>query len=347
MDIKKEALFDLEEHGLRYSSPQEKGYSRKATGDSFIYLDKQGLPITNEQALSRIHSLVLPPAWREVWICASPNGHLQATGFDLNNRKQYKYHPKWTSLRSEKKFADLLTFGTKLPLLRKRVSQDLRKKTLSRDKVCALAIAIIDKTSFRAGNRYYEKNYGSYGLTTLRNKHIKQMSSNKIFFKFVGKKGVVQQCYLREKALVRALAKVKELPGQVLFQYYDEEGNVRPLDSGTINAYLKEAMLSEVSCKTFRTWNGCLLALSYMATLSLPNNTAERKKNIVNIVDYVAHELGNTRTVTRNYYIHPEILSAYESTMLDRWIRTVQSKQKLNDKMIQNKLMKLLRRQNG
>ncbi|PRD56901.1 DNA topoisomerase IB [Sphingobacterium gobiense] len=347
MDVKKEALFELEECGLRYSSPQEKGYSRKAKGNSFIYLDKQGLLITNKQVLSRIRSLVLPPAWREVWICASPNGHLQATGFDLNNRKQYKYHPKWMSLRSQKKFADLLTFGIKLPLLRKRVSQNLRKKKLSRDKVCALAIAIMDKTSFRAGNRYYEKNYGSYGLTTLRNKHIQQISSNKIFFKFVGKKGVVQQCYLREKALIRALAKVKEIPGQVLFQYYDEEGNVRQLDSGTINAYLKEAMLSEVSCKTFRTWNGCLLALSYMATLPLPNNTTERKKNIINIIDHVAHELGNTRTVTRNYYIHPEILSAYESGMLDKWIKTIQSKQKLSEKMIQNHLMKLLRRQSG
>lgn len=347
MDIKQEALLELEESGLRYSSPQEKGYSRKAKGDSFIYLDKQGRQITNEQILSRIRSLVLPPAWREVWICASPNGHLQATGLDINNRKQYKYHPKWLSLRSEKKFADLFTFGNKLPVLKKRVLQDLRKRKLSREKVCALAIAIMGKTSFRTGNRYYEKNYGSYGLTTLRNKHIKQISSNKIFFKFVGKKGVVQQCYLREKALVKTLTKVKDIPGQVLFQYYDEEGNVKPLDSGTINAYLKEAMLTEVSCKTFRTWNGCLLALSYMTTLPLPSTITERKKNLVNIIDYVAHELGNTRTVTRNYYIHPEILSAYESTALDKWIKTIQNKQKFSDKMIQNQLMKLLKQTSG
>lgn len=342
MDTKQEALLELEESGLRYSSPQEKGYTRKAKGGSFVYLDKEGKPIKNKQILSRIHALVLPPAWREIWICASPNGHLQATGLDANNRKQYKYHPKWMTLRSEKKFADLSTFGNKLPLLKKKVSQDLRKKKLSRDKVCALAIAIMDKTSFRTGNRYYEKNYGSYGLTTLRNKHIQQISSNKIFFKFVGKKGVVQQCYLREKALVRALAKVKDIPGQGLFQYYDEEGNIKPLDSGTINTYLKEAMLSEVSCKTFRTWNGCLLALSYMTTLTLPSTITERKKNIINIIDYVAQELGNTRTVTRNYYIHPEILSAYESAELDKWITSIQRKQKLSDKMIHNRLMKLL-----
>ncbi|TYR31228.1 DNA topoisomerase IB [Sphingobacterium phlebotomi] len=342
MDTKQEALLELEESGLRYSSAQEKGYTRKAKGSSFLYLDKEGKPIKNKQILSRIHALVLPPAWREVWICASPNGHLQATGLDANNRKQYKYHPKWMALRSEKKFADLFTFGNKLPLLKKKVSQDLRKKKLSCDKVCALAIAIMDKTSFRTGNRYYEKNYGSYGLTTLRNKHIQQISSNKIFFKFVGKKGVVQQCYLREKALVRALAKVKDIPGQGLFQYYDEEGNIKPLDSGTINAYLKEAMLSEVSCKTFRTWNGCLLALSYITTLTLPRTITERKKNIINIIDYVAQELGNTRTVTRNYYIHPKILSAYESAELDKWITSIQRKQKLSDKMIHNRLMKLL-----
>src|SRR5690606_17647008 len=347
MGEKQTASLRLEESGLRYSSSQEKGYSRKAKGDTFIYLNEQGRVIKDERTLARIRSLVLPPAWREVWICASAKGHLQATGLDLSNRKQYKYHPKWLALRSEKKFSDLLAFGNKLSVLKKRVVQDLRKRKLSCEKVCALAIAIMDKTSFRTGNRYYEKNYGSYGLTTLRNKHIKQISSNQIFFKFVGKKGVVQQCYLREKALVKALAKVKDIPGQVLFQYYDEEGNVKPLDSGTINAYLKEKMRTDVRCKTFRTWNGCLLALSYMTTLPLHNNLTERKKNLINIIDYVAQELGNTRTVTRNYYIHPEILSAYQRADLDKWIKTIQSKQKLSDKMIQNQLMKLLRQTSG
>lgn len=343
MDIKKEYLPEFEESGLRYSSSKEQGYSRKAKGDSFIYLDKQDRPVTNKQILSRIHALVLPPAWQQVWICASPNGHLQATGLDLNDRKQYKYHPKWIALRSEKKFADLFTFGKKLPLLKKRVSQDLRKRKLSRDKVCALAIAIMDKTSFRTGNRYYEKNYGSYGLTTLRNKHIQEISSHKTFFKFVGKKGVVHQRYLYEKSLVRTLSKVKDLPGQVLFQYYDEEGNVKPLDSGTINAYLKETMCAEVSCKTFRTWNGCLLALAYMTTLPLPDGATERKKNLIQIIDHVAHELGNTRTVTRNYYIHPKILSAYENEELDKWLITVQRTQKFSNKKIKAQLMKLLR----
>lgn len=339
----KEVSVELEASGLRFSSPQDKGYTRQANGSSFTYIDKQGRPITNEQILSRIHSLVLPPAWKEVWICASPHGHLQATGLDANNRKQYKYHPKWEILRSEKKFADLLTFGKKLPLLKKKVLGDLRKKRLSRDKVCALAIAIMDKTSFRTGNRYYEKNYGSYGLTTLRNKHIQQVSSNKVFFKFIGKKGVVQQSYLREKALIRTLMKVKDIPGQILFQYYDEEELVKPLDSGVINTYLREAMVSEVSCKTFRTWNGCLLALGYMATLPVPASASERKKNTIEIIDYVAQELGNTRTVTRNYYIHPHILSAYENKELDKWITSTQSRGKLSNKTVQNRLMKLLR----
>src|SRR5690606_2729749 len=278
MGEKQTASLRLEESGLRYSSSQEKGYSRKAKGDTFIYLNEQGRVIKDERTLARIHSLVLPPAWQEVWICASAKGHLQATGLDLSNRKQYKYHPKWLALRSEKKFADLLAFGNKLPILKKRVLHDLRKRKLSREKVCALAIAIMDKTSFRTGNRYYEKNYGSYGLTTLRNKHLRQVSRDKVFFKFVGKKGIVQQSYLREKALIKALAKVKDLPGQLLFQ----EGRVRPLDSGIVNAYLKNAMLAEVSCKTFRTWNGCILALSHMIKLPLPSNATQRKKNIIN-----------------------------------------------------------------
>lgn len=342
MDTTNGAALGLEESGLRYSSTREKGYTRKAKGNSFVYLDKQGRIITNEQVLSRIRSLVLPPAWRKVWICASPNGHLQATGLDANSRKQYKYHPKWISLRSEKKFADLLDFGKKLPRLKKQVSKDLRKKTLCRNKVCALAIAIMDKTSFRTGNRYYEKNYGSYGLTTLRNKHLQQISTNKVFFRFVGKKGVVHERYLHENALVRTLMKVKDLPGRVLFQYYDEEKNVKPLDSGTINLYLKDCIGSDASCKTFRTWNGCLLALAYMTTLPLPDNSTERKKNIVSIIDHVAEELGNTRTVTRNYYIHPRILAAYENEELDKWLKSARQKNVLSSKMIQNQLMKLL-----
>lgn len=342
MDTKHGASQEFKKSGLRYSSTREKGYTRKAKGDSFVYLDQQGRTITNEQVLSRIRSLVLPPAWKEVWICTSASGHLQATGLDTNNRKQYKYHPKWITLRSEKKFADLLEFGQKLSRLKKQVLKDLRKRNLTRDKVCALAIAIMDRTSLRTGNRFYEKNYGSYGLTTLRNKHLQQVSGSKVFFKFVGKKGVVQQRYLQEKSLVKTLMKVKDLPGRVLFQYYDEEGKVRPLDSETINTYLKNAMAAEVSCKTFRTWNGCLLALAYMTTLPLPVNSTERKKNIVSIIDYVAEELGNTRTVTRNYYIHPGILSAYENEELDKWLTSIQRKNPLSSKMVQNRLMKLL-----
>ena len=343
MDIQNTTLLALVDSGLRYTSPQQKGYSRKAKGNSFVYLDKEDQPITNSQILARIRSLVLPPAWRDVWICASPNGHLQATGIDLNNRKQYKYHPKWVALRSEKKFSDLYAFGRKLPLLKKKLAQDLRKRKLSRDKVCALAIAIMGKTSFRAGNRFYEKNYGSYGLTTLRNKHIQQVSAHKVFFKFVGKKGVVQQCFLREKALVRVLAKVKDLPGQSLLQYYDEYGDIKPLDSGTINDYLKEAMAGEVSCKTFRTWNGCLLALSYMTALPIPENVTDRKKYLIHIIDQVAKELGNTRTVTRNYYIHPRILSAYEEGALDKWIQRMGNKTEIKEKAVRDRLMKLLK----
>ncbi|MFD1772162.1 DNA topoisomerase IB [Sphingobacterium suaedae] len=317
----------LREAGLRYVSCNDKGYSRITQGKDVVYIDQNGRSITNERILARIRSLVLPPAWTNVWICASPNGHLQATGLDTKGRKQYKYHPKWASLRSEKKFATLLDFGKQLPQLQKKIERDLRKKRWDRDKVCALALAIMDKTSFRSGNRSYEKENGSFGLTTLRNKHAKPVSAHKIFFKFVGKKGVLQQTYLAEKKLVNMLLKVREIPGQRLFQYYDGYGEVRQLESGDLNMYLKDAMCLDVTCKSFRTWNGCVLALAHLTMLPLAVNQVQRKKNTLAVIDRVAEALGNTRAVTRSHYIHPALLTAYEEGRLDRWIRDCNRKE--------------------
>ncbi len=337
-------ILALKEAGLRYISCTEDGYCRILKGKKFVYLDKKRQPISDERILERIKALVLPPAWTAVWICRHPNGHLQATGVDARGRKQYRYHPDWTSLRSEKKFVNLYTFGKRLPLLKKQLVRDLRKRSLLRDKVCALAIAVMDKTSFRAGNRSYEKANGSYGLTTLKNRHIKKISTNKLFFKFVGKKGVLQQSYLKEKSLVKLLLKVKEIPGQRIFQYYDEAGEIRALESGDINNYLKDAMKMDASCKNFRTWNGCLLALANMLTLPIPENKTMRKKNMLALIDNVAQTLGNTRTVTRSHYIHPRILQHYENGKLDSWIKKMQSKQEeVLDAAIKKKLFSLLK----
>ncbi|WP_437920062.1 DNA topoisomerase IB [Sphingobacterium sp. LRF_L2] len=333
----------LQEAGLQYVTCDQQGYHRISSGKKVQYINKKGELIRDEHVLKRIRALVLPPAWSDVWICALPNGHLQATGIDAKGRKQYRYHPNWISLRSSKKFEDMFLFGKRLPYLRKKIVHDLRKKTLSLDKVCALAISIMDETSFRSGNRVYEKENGSYGLTTLRNKHVKRISSSKLFFRFVGKKGVIQESFLRNKSLVRILSQVKEIPGQRLFQYYDATHQIRTLESGDINNYLKEAMKLDVTGKNFRTWNGCILALSYMVQLPIPDTVAQRKKNILLVIDQVAAALGNTRTVTKSHYIHPAILDFYESKRLDKWIVKA-SKDESNDlrKIVQKKLFSIL-----
>ncbi|MFD2965951.1 DNA topoisomerase IB [Sphingobacterium bambusae] len=335
----------IEEVGIRYVSCNDSGYCRLAEGKVFRYTDKNGNPVTNKRVLQRIQALVLPPAWTDVWICGHANGHLQATGIDVRGRKQYRYHAKWVTLRSEKKFHDLYAFGKQLPALRRQVQKDLRKRTLSLAKVCAIAVSVMEKTSFRAGNSYYEQENGSYGLTTLKNKHVQKLSSNRLFFKFVGKKGVIQETYFKEKALINMLLKVKELPGQRIFQYYDENNQVCALESGDINNYLKVSMGVAASCKNFRTWNGCILALKHLAQTAIPESATARKKTILATIDYVAAMLGNTRSVTRSHYIHPRILSDYEEGKLDRWIKNTASKQdKLTEKHLEKKLLTILKR---
>lgn len=222
---------------LRYVRSTAKGYTRKKKGKDFIYLDTDGRIITDPAVIGHIKGLVLPPAWTDVWICPYPNGHLQATGYDVRGRKQYRYHSRWSQVRNEHKFEKLYAFGRKLPLLRKQILHDIRKKNLIREKVSAIALSIMNETFIRAGNTAYEKEYGSYGLTTLKNKHV-DIRGSRAFFKFRGKKGVTHQITLKDASLARLLRNVRELPGQELFQYYDENGEIRKLDSGDINDYL-------------------------------------------------------------------------------------------------------------
>lgn len=300
---------------LRYVYSGSKGYSRKKNGDHFIYLDTEGKEIKDQEIISRIQSLVLPPAWTDVWICPYASGHLQATGFDMRGRKQYRYHNKWSKLRNENKFDRIYAFGKKLPLLRKQIIKDIRRKTLMREKVSAIALSIMNETYIRAGNTAYEKEYGSFGLTTLKNRHV-NINGTQAFFKFKGKKGVTQQVSIKNASLVRLLKNVKELPGQELFQYYDEQGELRKLDSGDINNYLKEHMDEEFTCKDFRTWAGSVAALQAMSHMEDFDCDASCKRNIINIVDAVAAKLGNTRTICKKYYIHPALLLSYEGNKL-------------------------------
>jgi DNA topoisomerase-1 len=302
---------------LRYVHSGSKGYSRQKKGDHFIYLDTEGKTIKDQEIISRIQSLVLPPAWTDVWICPYANGHLQATGYDARGRKQYRYHNKWSALRNENKFDRIYAFGKKLPLLRRQILKDIRKKTLIREKVSAIALSIMNETYIRAGNTAYEKEYGSFGLTTLKNKHV-NINGARAFFKFKGKKGVIQQIAMKDASLVRLLKNVRELPGQELFQYYDDQGELRKLDSGDINNYLKEHMDEEFTCKDFRTWAGSVAALQIMAHIEDFDSEAGGKRNIVSIVDGVAAKLGNTRTICKKYYIHPALMQSYEQKKLQQ-----------------------------
>ncbi len=301
---------------LRYVSPEQKGYRRSKRGNTFIYLDQENKQITDPEIIAHIRGLVLPPAWVDVWICPFPNGHLQATGIDARGRKQYRYHSRWSKLRNERKFDRLLAFGKMLPKLRRQLSKDIRRRQLIREKVAAIALGVMNETFIRAGNAAYEKEYGSYGLTTLKNKHV-SISGCQAFFRFKGKKGVLQQVALKDASLARLLKNVRELPGQELFQYYDDEGELHKLESGDINDYLKAHMAEDFSCKDFRTWAGCIVALQLMADLTDFNCDTDCRKNIIAVVDGVAARLGNTRTISRKYYIHPLLLQSYEERKLD------------------------------
>lgn len=317
------------ELNLRYVTGKESGYTRKQKNGKFYYFSKKGL-IEDENTIERIKALVIPPAWRNVWICKFKNGHIQATGIDQRGRKQYKYHPNWSSIRNLKKFDRLVGFAKKMKLLRNQLTKDLRKRGMTKDKVCAIAICTMNATYIRAGNKSYEVEYGSFGLTTLKNRHIK-IDRNEIFFKFKGKKGVLQQVYLKEPKIAKMLKNLKDIPGQELFQYYDQEGEIQRLDSGDLNLYLKKAMQEDYTCKDFRTWAGCSLALMMMAQHPFSEIESDRKKMLLNILDYVADQLGNTRTVTRNYYIHPDLQKQYISGSLKTILAKLKKKIEMKD----------------
>jgi DNA topoisomerase-1 len=316
---------------LRYVKPDTPGYTRVKSGDNVYYTDKDGKRITDEDTLERIRKLVLPPAWEQVWICPWPNGHLQATGIDAMGRKQYRYHATWAQVRNETKYDRLLHFGEKLPQIRRILKSGLRKKAMDKEKVTAIALSVLQETWIRVGNAAYEKLYGSYGLTTLRNQHVK-INGSTLFFHFKGKKGVVQRIMIKHAALARLLQKVKDIPGQELFQYYDEQGEPKSLDSGDVNDFLKECTGEDFTCKDFRTWAGTVHALNQLADLAPFKTETGCKHNIVYVIDSVAAKLGNTRAVCRKYYVHPRLLHAYENNVLEPYLQEVRNSRNRADK---------------
>lgn len=301
---------------LTYVSDKEAGIYRERKGDSFVYKMNNSV-VRDAEVLGRIKSLVLPPAWQEVWICASPNGHLQATGIDANGRKQYKYHHLWMALRKETKFMHLHDFGCNLPKIRKQVQADLATSGLSQKKVLAAIVSLMEHTGIRIGSSFYEKLYGSFGLTTLKDKHV-QIKGEQMTFSFKGKKGVYQNIALRSRKLAKIVQQCRDIPGKELFQYYDEHGVRKPIDSGMVNNYIKDICGKEFTAKDFRTWTGTVAALEALLGFGCCETMAEANRKIVEALDVAAQRLGNTRTVCKKYYVHPAVLDRFADKTLPR-----------------------------
>jgi DNA topoisomerase-1 len=314
---------------LKYVSDTIAGISRLRKGTGFAYL-LDGKPVKDKTVLERIRKLAIPPAWTSVWICTSENGHIQATGVDGRGRKQYRYHPQWHELRNETKFHRMYEFGKLLPSLRLQLEEDLARKGLSEEKVIATVISLMERTYIRIGNNDYEKLYGSYGLTTLKDKHVK-IEGDKMHFSFRGKKGIDHNISLKNRRLARAVQACRELPGKELFQYLDESGTRKSIDSGKVNAYIKAATGGDFSAKDFRTWAGTLSALRALKGLAAAATETDLKKNVVQALEEVSKKLGNTRTVCKKYYVHPGIIRLYEEQGLDKYLKELDAIEQPDD----------------
>ena len=305
---------------LVYMSDTMPGIQRQRDNAQFQYIDPKGNVLEDPETLARIKSMALPPAWENVWISPRATGHLQATGVDTKNRKQYRYHARWNAIRSQTKFFRMVAFGETLPLLRKRMDKDLRKRDLSREKVVALALSVMEQTLIRVGNAAYEKEYGSYGLTTLKDRHVK-LDGSDVQFSFKGKKGIYHDITLHNKRLAKLIKACRDIPGKELFQYIGDDGNRYAIDSGMVNEYLQETMGDAFSAKDFRTWAGTVNAMRLLTGMEPCNGGKERKKNVNTVLDEVSRKLGNTRTVCRKHYVHPQLLDAYECEDLNPYIK--------------------------
>lgn len=300
---------------LIYVHDKQAGISRVRHGKHFhYYLGKEKL--RDKTTLERIKKLAIPPAWEHVWICRQDNGHLQATGFDALHRKQYRYHNFWNEFRNQTKFYRLYEFGKAIPSIRKQLEKDLARPGLPAEKVLATIVYLMEQTSIRIGNSAYEKLYGSFGLTTLKDKHIK-INGDKMQFIFKGKKGVAHNISLKSKKLARIVKQCRDIPGSELFQYYDHEGNHKTIDSGMVNSYLQSITGQDFTTKDFRTWVGTLKAIGAFRALEVVDTKAALKKNIIHVLDNVAAHLGNTRAVCKKYYVHPLIIELYECNKLN------------------------------
>jgi DNA topoisomerase-1 len=311
-----------QETGLRYVRDGQDGYTRRRFGKGFVFFDQQKR-ITDAKTVQRIKALVIPPAWRDVWICKHGNGHLQATGRDARGRKQYRYHAKWNEARNETKFAKLLQFGEALPQIRARVETDLKRPDFCKEKVVAAVVKLMELTRIRIGNDVYAQENDSYGLTTILNEHAK-VKGHKVQFKFKGKSGVAHEVQLTDARLSRIVQRCQDLPGEELFAYEDEEGGAHDITSGDVNDYLKEITGLPVTAKDFRTWHGTVHAVRELAALGPREgqlSARAEKVRLCGVIKKVAGHLRNTVAICRKYYIHPAIIAADADGFLHRCYR--------------------------
>jgi DNA topoisomerase I len=296
--------------GLRYVSDTSPGICRKRAGKHFSYLGLDGKPIHDQKELQRIRALAIPPAWKNVWICSNPRGHIQASGRDARGRKQYRYHSEWRKIRDETKYDRLIAFGQALPCIRGRVNADLSLPGLPREKVLAVVVRLLDTLSIRVGNEEYARENKSFGLTTLRNRHV-EISGTNIHFHFKGKRGIEHKVSIRDQRLARIIKQCQDLPGHELFQYLDETGKRVPVDSDDVNEYLRHVTGKEFTAKDFRTWTGTVIAACALTELGAGETQTQAKKHVSQAIEAAAKHLGNTPTICRKCYVHPEVINSY------------------------------------
>ena len=313
----KEVQDDLREEGLIYSSDTQRGIARLRRGRGFEFRDPDGKKVRDAAVLRRIRALAIPPAWTDVWVCASPRGHLQATGRDARQRKQFLYHARWTVLRDANKYSRLIGFCRVMPRIRRRVARDLRRPGLTHEKVVATVVKLMEITFIRVGNDEYARQNGSFGLTTLRDGHAK-VRGGTVRLRFRGKSGKEVEAEVTDRRVARVVKQSQELPGQDLFAYIDDSGERRTVSSEDVNDYLRETTGGEYTAKDFRTWAGTVLAAVALREVEGFESEAEAKHNVVKAIDRVARRLGNTRAVARRSYVHPAVLESYFDGSLGR-----------------------------
>ena len=318
-DVDIELVTDPEETaraaGLRYMIDDRPGITRTKRASGFVYTGVDGKRITDKDEIARIASLAVPPAWTDVWICPSPRGHIQATGRDARGRKQYRYHAKWRQVRDETKFSRMALFGSTLPVIRQTVDEHLSLPGLPREKVLAVVVQLLEATMIRVGNEEYARTNKSYGLTTLRDRHV-NIEGSRAMFRFRGKSGVQHTVEISDRRLARVVRRCQDVPGQELFQYVEESGDGRSIGSADVNAYLREIAGEDFTAKDFRTWGGTVAAAVLLRASGDCDTQTERRSNIVAAIRSVSTILGNTPSVCRKSYVHPIVLSHYEEGLL-------------------------------